>query len=92
SIAARGGFTERSWKKRILVARGSLNHPEALVLDAGAVLAARTADLKLQPQDIVYVSSRPWIKVEEVLDTAVQAFVQAAVIVWTGQHVGPFIK
>ena len=91
-IAARGGFTDRAWKKRILIVRGSLNQPETFVVDGSAVLSALTKDFKLEPRDIVYVHYRPWIKAEELLDTAVSAFVQAAVITWTGGHVGPLIR
>ena len=91
-IAARGGFTDRAWKKRILIVRGSLNQPETFVVDGSAVLSALTTDFKLEPRDIVYVHYRPWIKAEELLDTAVSAFVQAAFITWTGGHVGPLIR
>ena len=91
-IAARGGFTDRAWKKRILIVRGSLNQPETFVVDGSSVLSALTKDFRLEPRDIVYVHYRPWIKAEELLDTAVSAFVQAAVITWTGGHVGPLIR
>ena len=55
-------------------------------------MSARATDFKLEPRDIVYVHYRPWIKAEELLDTAVSAFVQAAFITWTGGHVGPLIR
>ncbi|MBI4661133.1 MAG: polysaccharide biosynthesis/export family protein [Verrucomicrobia bacterium] len=89
AIAGGGGFTEQAWKRRILVVRGSLNAPETFVVNAASVLSAKSPDLKLQPKDIVYVSQRPWIKAEELLDSATQAFVQAAVVVWTGVKVTP---
>ncbi|HEY6168720.1 MAG TPA: polysaccharide biosynthesis/export family protein [Verrucomicrobiae bacterium] len=88
AISQRGGFTDRAWNDRILIVRGSLNRPEPWALDAKAVLSARALDFALQPKDIIYVSHRPWIKAEELLDAAATSFVQAAVIVWTGQNVG----
>jgi protein involved in polysaccharide export with SLBB domain/capsular polysaccharide biosynthesis protein len=91
AIAERGGFTHRAWKKKILVVRGSLDHPQAFVVDADAVLSARAPDFKLEPDDIVYVHYRPWIRAEELLDLAATAFVQSAVISWTGIHAGPLI-
>ena len=91
AIAEQGGFTPRAWKKKLLVIRGSLNHPQAFVVDADAVLSARAADFKLEPDDIVYVHHRPWIKAEEVLDLAATSFVESAVIFWTGIHAGPII-
>ena len=87
SIAAHGGFSDRAWKGRILVIRGSLTKPETFVINANDVLAAKASDFKLQPKDIVYVSSRPWIRAEELLDTAASAFVEAATVTWTGIHV-----
>lgn len=92
AIASRGGFSERAWKSRILVVRGSLNRPQSFVVDAAAVLTGRAVDFKLEPKDIIYVSHRPWIKVEELLDAAASAFVQSVVVTWTGGNVGPFIK
>ena len=91
AIAEQGGFTKRAWEQKVLVIRGSLNHPQAFVVDAKDVLAARAADFKLEPNDIVYVHYRPWAKAEDVLDLAATAFVQSAVIVWTGIHAGPLI-
>jgi protein involved in polysaccharide export with SLBB domain len=87
AITERGGFSERAWKKKVLIVRGSLNRPEKFVVDTAAVLSASVPDLRLEPKDIVYVSQRPWIKAEELLDAAASAFVQSAVIFWTGQNI-----
>ncbi|HEY1171310.1 MAG TPA: polysaccharide biosynthesis/export family protein [Verrucomicrobiae bacterium] len=92
AISQRGGFTEKAWRSKVLVVRGSLNKPETFVVDMKDVLAARTPDFKLQPKDIVFVSSRPWAKAEELLDVLATAFVQAAVITWTGGNIGSIIK
>jgi len=92
AITTQGGFTDRAWRKRILVIRGSLSQPQTFVVDATDVLYARGGDFILQPRDIVYVHHRPWIKAEELLDLAATAFVQAAVITWTGGNVGPLIR
>ena len=87
AIAAHGGFSERAWRGRILIIRGSLNKPETFIVNANDVLSAKAPDFKLQPKDIIYVSSRPWIRVEELLDTAASAFVESAAVTWTGVHV-----
>jgi protein involved in polysaccharide export with SLBB domain len=91
TIAEEGGFTKRAWKQKILVIRGSLTHPRTFVVDANDILSARAAGFRLKPNDIVYVHYRPWVKAEEILDEAATAFVQSAVIVWTGVHAGPLI-
>ena len=92
SIAQRGGFSDRAWKSRVLVARGSLNHPETFVVDMLAIQDARSPDFKLQPKDIIYVANRPFIKAEELLDVVATAFVQSAVTAWTGFNIGPLIR
>ena len=92
AIASQGGFTDRAWKRKILIVRGSLDRPQTFAVDANDVLSARTMDFKLEPRDIVYVHYRPWIRAEELLDLAATAFVQAAVITWTGGNIGPLIR
>ncbi len=87
AIAAKGGFTNRAWKGKVLVIRGSLGRPETFIVDAADVLAARAPDITLRPRDIIYVSDRPWARAEELLDTAASAFVTAATVSWTGLHV-----
>jgi polysaccharide biosynthesis/export protein len=89
AITDRGGFSERAWRQRVLVVRGSLNNPETFVLNAKEILQAKAGNFKLEPRDIVYVAARPWIKAEELLDGATQSFVQAAVVTWTGIHATP---
>jgi len=91
AIAAGGGFTERAWKKHVLVLRGSLDHPATFIVDVAGALDGNAPNLALQPGDLVYVSSRPWIYAEELLDHAAAAFVESAVVTWTGINVGPSI-
>jgi protein involved in polysaccharide export with SLBB domain len=91
AIASRGGFTERAWKTHVLVVRGSLDHPVAFKVDIAGALTGSSPNLALQPGDLVYVSDRPWIRGEELLDRAASAFVESAVVTWTGINVGPDI-
>jgi protein involved in polysaccharide export with SLBB domain len=92
AVISRGGFTERAYRKKILVVRGSLSRPETFIVDAAAILDARGTDFPLRPRDIVYVNARPWARVEELLQFAVLEYMRAIVIAWTGQNVGPFTK
>jgi protein involved in polysaccharide export with SLBB domain len=91
AIAVRGGFTTRAFKTRVLVVRGSLNHPQSFIVDTSATLSGKALDFKLQPKDIVYVNASPWVKVEEVLDLAARAFLQGMFVEWTSLRVGPLI-
>jgi protein involved in polysaccharide export with SLBB domain/capsular polysaccharide biosynthesis protein len=91
AIASRGGFTPRAWKTHVLVLRGSLDHPVAFKVDVAGALTGDSPNLALRPGDLVYVSDRPWIRAEELLDHAASAFVESAVVTWTGLNVGPSI-
>ncbi|MGN6554262.1 MAG: SLBB domain-containing protein, partial [Verrucomicrobiota bacterium] len=87
AISTRGGFNEKAYKSRVLVVRGSLNHPETFAVDTMAITSGRLPDFKLQPKDIVYVSHRPFYKGEDLLDMATVAFLQSVVTTWVGNDV-----
>ena len=91
AIAIRGGFTDKSFKSRVLVVRGSLTSPESFVVDTAAILSAKATDFKLQRGDIVYVSINPWTFAVEVLDRAARAFMQAFLVQATSSKIGPLI-
>jgi protein involved in polysaccharide export with SLBB domain len=90
-ITIRGGFTARAFRQRVLVVRGSLNHPQTFAVNVENILRGKEKDFRVEPKDIIYVSDRPWARVEDLLDVAATAFVQSAVITWTGQNIGPII-
>lgn len=80
AITIRGGFTERAYRQRILVVRGSLNQPQAYVVNVAAILAGKQPDFPLEPKDILYVSEKPWAKAEDLLHLAISSFVRGAVV------------
>lgn len=92
AVTERGGFSPRSFKRRVLVVRGSLNEPETFVVDTWAITDGRLPDFKLQSKDIIYVSSRPFIRAEELLDLAATSFIQSAITAWTGGYITLFNK
>jgi protein involved in polysaccharide export with SLBB domain len=91
AITSRGGFADKAYQSRVLVVRGSLTKPECIIVDAKSILAGEKQDFRLQPKDIVYVSRRPWARAEEILDTATTAFIQSAVVTYTGFNIRPLI-
>jgi protein involved in polysaccharide export with SLBB domain/capsular polysaccharide biosynthesis protein len=84
AITERGGYTERSYKSKVVVVRGSVNNPQAFAVNTHAILDGKEPDFKLQPRDIIFVNSRPFIKVEELADLAVTAFIQSLITSWVG--------
>jgi protein involved in polysaccharide export with SLBB domain/capsular polysaccharide biosynthesis protein len=84
AITERGGYSERAYKSKVVVVRGSLNNPQTFAINTHAILDGKEVDFKLQPRDIIYVNSRPFIKVEEMADLAVTAFIQSLITSWVG--------
>jgi protein involved in polysaccharide export with SLBB domain len=86
AVAARAGYTERAYKSKVLVVRGSLNKPEVFAIETNDILAGKAPDFRLQPKDIIYVNSRPFIYAEELADLAITAFLQSIVTSATGNY------
>ncbi len=91
AITMRGGFTDAAYKTHVIVIRGSFNHPKTFVVNTWAVFDARGQDFKMEPKDIIYVSGRPFLRAEELLDLAATAFIQSVTAEWAGVHIGSFI-
>lgn len=87
AIAARGGFTTRAYKSKVLVVRGSLSRPETFVVNVADVLKARALDFRLQNRDIVYVHERPFARAEELAEQAALTFVQSLATGWANLKV-----
>ncbi len=92
AIALRGGFTDTAYRDRVLVLRGSIEHPEHFVVDINKTLRGQQTDFRLQPRDVIYVNDRPWQFAEELLDTAISAFTTAATTTWTSYSVPVIIS
>ena len=91
ALSARGGFTDAAYKTHVVVIRGSLRQPKTFVVDTWAIFDARGQDFKLEPKDIIFVSGRPFLRGEQLLDLAATAFIQSVTAEWTGAHIGPII-
>ena len=87
AISARAGYTDRAYKGKVLVVRGSLNKPQTFVLETKDILAGKAPDFSLQPKDIIFVNSRPFIYAEELADLAITAFLQSLVTAAVGNDV-----
>ncbi|HEY3861994.1 MAG TPA: polysaccharide biosynthesis/export family protein [Verrucomicrobiae bacterium] len=87
AIAARGGFTQRAYHSRVLVVRGSFDAPQRFAVDVSDIVRARITDFRLQPKDIIYISPRPFVRVEELADLAATAFIQGFITQWVDTKV-----
>jgi len=43
----------------------------------------------LQPKDIIYVAEKPWQRVEDLLQLAVNAYAQGMTTTWVSQNIRP---
>lgn len=87
AITARGGFAEHAYVSHVLVVRGSLSHPQTAVVDTKAILSGEAPDFPLQAKDIIYVSNHPFVRVEELADLAITAFIQSVTTTWVAADV-----
>ncbi|MDB6066366.1 MAG: Polysaccharide export protein [Pedosphaera sp.] len=92
AISARGGFTDAAYKTHVVVIRGSFHQPKTYVVDTWAIFDARAQDFKLEPKDIIYVSGRPFLRAEQLLDLAATAFIESLTAEWAGKYIGPIIS
>lgn len=76
TIAAAGGLRPEARGSQVLVIRGSLATPEALVVDVEAMLAGRIPDMPLQALDIVWVPDSPWTTLGGYVRTVLNTFVR----------------
>jgi protein involved in polysaccharide export with SLBB domain/uncharacterized protein involved in exopolysaccharide biosynthesis len=90
-LTVRGGFRPNAFRQRVLVVRGSLEHPQTFPVNVAAILAGKDKDFQLLPGDIIYVADKPWQRTEELLQMALGSFVQTMTATWAGNNIGPFI-
>lgn len=88
-LTVRGGFAPAAYKQRVLVVRGSLQKPQTFAVNVAAILSGREKDFELQPKDIIYVAEKPWQRVEDLLEMAVNSYLQAMTATWVGMNVKP---
>jgi protein involved in polysaccharide export with SLBB domain len=87
AIALRGGFTDLAYRDRVLVLRGSIEHPHCFVININKTLNGSQIDFHLEPKDVIFVASRPWQFAEEMVDAAISAFTTGATTVWVSDSV-----
>ncbi len=91
-LTVRGGFLPTAFKQRVLVVRGALDKPQTFVINVGAILTGKEKDFPLKPKDIIYVSEKPWQEGTDLLQMAINAFVQSMTSAWVNNHVRPLIS
>ena len=92
ALTRREGFTEAAWRQRVLLVRGRLSEPETRVINVRQILRGEAPDVQLEPGDILYVNTRPWYRAEQVLDSAIGAFIQSSTSAWVSANVPNIVE
>jgi len=64
----------------VAIVRGSLAEPQVMVVDLGAILKGRAADVPLEPGDIIYVPNSPYTTLKRYVDLVVTTFVSTVAV------------
>jgi protein involved in polysaccharide export with SLBB domain len=74
AIAYAQGLAPRSFPQRVAIIRDPLTSPKIAIVNLKAMLNGKAIDVRLQPQDIVWVPNSPFEKVESIMGGIVQTF------------------
>ncbi len=76
AIAAAGGTGPNAHLSNVAVVRGGVNNPAIAVYDYKAIVTGREPDVRLEPNDIVYIPKTPYHILARYLDLIVTTFVR----------------
>ncbi len=76
AIAAAGGTGNNAHLSQVAVVRGGVNAPAIAIYDYKAIVTGQAPNVKLEPNDIVYVPRTPYHLLARYLDLIVTTFVR----------------
>ena len=74
TIANAGGTIENAYLTHVAIVRGGMTEPSIIIVDYKAVLNGSAPDVRLEPQDIVYVPYTPYRTLVRYADLILQTF------------------
>jgi protein involved in polysaccharide export with SLBB domain len=77
AVANAGGTIQDAFVRQVAVVRGSLTEPQIAVVDYEAIVLGRAPDVRLEPQDIVYVPYTPYRTLKRYVNLILDTFVRA---------------
>jgi protein involved in polysaccharide export with SLBB domain len=80
AITEAGGTIKDAYLSHIGIVRGSVTRPRIAVVSYRDIVAGRTVDVRLEPQDIVYVPFSPYRNLIKYVDLILTTFVRAEAI------------
>lgn len=80
AIANAGGTTQYAHVQNVVVIRGSLTDPKVAVVPYKDVATGEVVNFALEPHDIVWVPRSPWERLDVLLRTALNSFVNTVAV------------
>jgi polysaccharide export outer membrane protein len=77
AIAGAGGTMPDAFVRQVAIVRGSLNQPRIAVVDYQSIITGQSPDVRLEPQDIVYVPYTPYRTLKRYVNLILDTFVRA---------------
>ncbi len=89
ALARAGGPTEKAFREKTVILRGTLTKPEYAIVNFKHILKGQGTNFALRPGDVVWVPNSPWEKIEEYLVQVVSAAAQAVAVYQGGRVIDP---
>jgi len=80
AIATASGTIKDAYWYNVALVRGSLSQPRVAIVNYRSIVHGKERDIKLEPQDIIYVPFTPYRYLTKYLDVALQTFVSSVAI------------
>jgi protein involved in polysaccharide export with SLBB domain len=80
AIANAQGTVKDAYWNQVAVVRGSLSNPRIAIIDYKAIIQGRAPDIRLEPQDIVFVPLWPHRHLKRYLNIILDTFVSSVAI------------
>lgn len=74
AVALSGSTVPDAFVANVAILRGSLTSPQVAIVDLGAIVRGRAADVRLEPGDIVYVPFTPYRVLNRYVDLILDTF------------------
>lgn len=77
AVANAGGTIPDAFVREVAIVRGSLSDPQMAIVDYQAIITGQAPDVRLEPQDIVYVPYTPYRTLKRYANLILDTFVRA---------------
>lgn len=92
AIAGAGGTINDAFVRQVAIVRGSLNQPRVAIVDYQGIVTGQTPDVRLEPQDIVYVPYQPYRTLKRYVNLILDTFVRATGVNEGARAIDPNIQ